>query len=368
MPDHIQNSKCLLTIDLNIIAKNYAFLVQKCINATVSGVVKANAYGLGAKQIIKTLMSEHCKYFFVATAEEAVDARAVTNDNIFVLSGVYLDNLELFYEHNLIPVINSINQLKLWRKFAVQKQQILPCILHIDLGMNRFGFSDTEFMQMINIDTFAENIDVLCIMGHLSASEDIDCEYNGYQLNKFKHYLQYFPNAKRSLANSGSIFLGKEYHFDLVRPGAAIYGLNPTSSKLNPMKNPITLTAPIVQLHEVKKGQPIGYCMTFVTNRDSLIATIPIGYADGYARSLSNRGICHINNIPINVVGNISMDFTILDVTDVPKSLLFLGQNIELIGPNNTPDQIAKIQNTIGYEVLTNLNISNRFHVQYTSK
>ena len=327
-------SLCTLEINLSAIKANYRLLKNICEMTKVGAAVKANSYGLGAIEISKTLLEENCRYFFVASSKEGISLRKAIGEevNILILNGVFEhDALELI-EYNLIPVLNNLNQIKIWQKFSSLKNQLLPCYLHFNTGINRLGLNHNEIEQLINNRDLLKGLNVEYIISHLSASEDSDNPYNLEQLNKFKSYLEYFPNSKASLANSGGIFLGKDYHFNLVRPGAALYGLNPLgSNKVNPMQNPVILKAPIIHLQNLTYGSRIGYNMTFTTKRDSLIATLPFGYADGFSRNFSNQGTVFINGRNVPIIGRISMDLVNIDVTDLPPSDIFLGQKVEII-------------------------------------
>lgn len=348
---------CTLEIDLSKIRQNYRILADICQNSQIGSVVKANSYGLGADIIASELQKqENCQIFFVSSIDEGINLRKVINNqaNIFVLNGVYNNDAKEFIEHKLAPVLNSLEQIEIWQKLAISKKQNLPCMLHIDTGMNRLGIGSTEIEHVINKQNLLQDLDIQYIVSHLSVSEELDNPYNLEQLTTFKHYLQYFKSIKASLANSSSIFLGPEYHFDLVRPGAALYGLNPISG-LNPMHNPIKLTAPIIQLQELVEGRHISYGKTFMTNRCSLIATLPLGYADGYSRAFSNRGEVFIDDHCAPVVGRVSMDLITVDVTDVPRHKIFLGKQVEIIGNHCTIDRLANIIGTISYEILTKL-------------
>jgi len=348
---------CTLEIDLSKIRENYRILANICKNSHIGAVVKANSYGLGAEKIAPILQQqENCQIFFVSSVDEGINLRKVINNqaNIFVLNGVFYNDVKEFSEHQLIPVLNNLEQIEIWQKFAISKEQNLPCLLHIDTGMNRLGIGSIEVEQLINKQNLLQNLDLQYIVSHLSVSEELDNPYNFEQLTRFKHYLQYFPNIKASLANSSSIFLGPEYHFELVRPGAALYGLNPINGP-SPMHNPIRLTAPIIQLQELVEGHHISYGKTFTTNRSSLIATLPLGYADGYSRAFSNRGEVFIDDHCAPVVGRVSMDLITIDVTDVPRNKVFLGKEVEIIGNHCTIDRLANIIGTISYEMLTKL-------------
>ncbi|MCZ6886588.1 MAG: alanine racemase [Rickettsia endosymbiont of Ixodes persulcatus] len=353
-------SLCTLEINLSAIKNNYFLLQDICKTSLVGAAVKADGYGLGAVQISKALIEENCRHFFVASSEEGVNVRKALgiDVNILVLNGVFEhDALELI-EYNLIPVLNNLKQIKVWQKFGNLKNRLLPCYLHFNTGINRLGLSSNEIEQLINNRDLLKGLNLQYIISHLAISEEIDNPYNLEQLNKFKAYLRYFPSTKASLANSGGIFLGQDYHFDLVRPGAALYGLKPL------MQNPITLKAPIIHLQNLTLDSYIGYNMTFTTKRDSVIATLPLGYADGYSRNFSNQGEVFINGHGVPIVGRVSMDLINIDVTDLPPSDIFLGQEAEIIGNHCTPDKIASIIGTIGYEVLTSL--GNRYRRKYT--
>jgi alanine racemase len=359
-------ARCTLEIDLAKIKANYRILRSICINSLVGAVVKANSYGLGANDIVKALQEEDCRFFFVASSDEAIALRRALNDqsNILVLNGVFQNDALELIKYNLTPVLNSLWQIEIWNKLSNLRQKPLPCFLHVNTGINRLGLTHDEIEYIINNKDLLIGLDVQYIISHLASSEDIDDPYNLEQLIKLKNYLRYFPNVKASIANSSAIFLGENYHFDLVRPGAALYGLNPLSQdKVNPMLNPVTLKAPIINLQNLIPGSAIGYNRSFTTNRNSIIATLPLGYGDGYSRSYSNNGEVVIKGYKAPVVGRVSMDLISIDVTDLPPAEIFLGQEAEIIGDNCTPDKIAGIIGTIGREILASL--GNRYKKTY---
>jgi len=359
------SSRPLLKVDLSAIRENYRIFQKECGNATVGAAVKADCYGLGFAPISKILESEGCRDFFVASSLEGIALRAVLNQsaNIYVLNGVFDDDAKEMIVHNLIPALSNLPQIKLWQKMAEKIKTTLPCLLHFNTGINRFGIVTD------NIEGLAENIktsslNVLYVMSHLVSSEEKDNPLNKIQLERFNQIAAHFPNSKKSLSNSGGIFLGKEYHFDLVRPGAGLYGLNPAPYlPKNPMHNTATLLAPIIQLQEVEAGEAIGYNETYQVKERGTFATIPIGYADGYMRALSNNGITYIKEQEASIVGRISMDLTVLDVSNIDPAMLYLGQMVEVMGNNIPPDKIAHLCGTSGYEILTML--GNRFQRRY---
>ena len=391
-------SLCTLEINLSAIKNNYLLLQDICKTSLVGAAVKANGYGLGSVQIAQALIEENCRHFFVASSEEGVNLRKALglDIDILVLNGVFEhDALELI-EYNLTPVLNNLKQIEIWQKLSNLKNRLLPCYLHFNTGINRLGLSSDEIERLINDRDLLRGLDLQYIISHLAISEAIDNPYNLEQLNRFKAYLQYFPNIKASLANSGGIFLGQDYHFDLARPGAALYGLNSLiylsrnpsykdefkgnaarrtvvyenvredassgfyklpleGSYARGLQNPVTLKAPIIHLQNLTLDSHIGYNMTFTTKRDSVIATLPLGYADGFSRNFSNQGKVFINGRSVPIVGQVSMDLINIDVTDLPPSEIFLGQEAEIIGDYCTPDKIASVIGAIGYEVLTSL-------------
>lgn len=358
------SSKCNLQISLDIVEANYRALSKSCPNSEAGAAVKANCYGLGMKQISPLLKKSGCKHFFVANIEEGVSLRKVlgADINIYVLNGVFSDETESFKEHGLVPVLNHFAQIRVWQEFAFKLHQPLPCFIHFDTGMNRLGMPESESANLVQEDT--AGLDVLCVMSHLVSAEESDNLYNKKQLGKFTKLANKFPNAKRSLANSSGIFLGSDYQFDLVRPGAALYGINPTNEPT--IKNPVQLFAPIIQLHQLASGESVGYNSTYTnsTIESCSIATIPIGYADGFLRHLSNKFAVYINGHKAPVIGRVSMDLVSIDVSSVPPEEVFLGQRVEVIGNNCTPDIIAQIAQTNANEILTGL--GDRFDRIYT--
>ncbi|WP_341764627.1 alanine racemase [Candidatus Tisiphia endosymbiont of Beris chalybata] len=368
----MRTAHCTLEIDLAKIRANYRIMAKLCKSAEVAAVVKANSYGLGASVVAPALEQENCKSFFVANIEEAISLRQVlaSGSSIYVLNGVFYEEVEWFKHYNLIPVLNNIKQLEIWQKFALRNKEIcsssnaLSCTIHINTGMNRLGMTDKEIKDIVNNPRLLDGLALQYVISHLSASEVAGDPYNQQQLEKFKDYLSFFPKIKASLSNSSCAFLGEEYHFDLIRAGAALYGINPSGSLMNhSLHNPVRLTAPIIHLQELSAEDYIGYNMTFKTGRNSMIATLPLGYADGYSRAFSNYGEVFIDSYRAPVVGRISMDLITIDVTDLPPEKIFLGQQVEIIGNNCTPDKIANIINTIGYEILTMM--GNRYKKVY---
>jgi alanine racemase len=353
----MRTSQVVLEIDLAKIRRNYQILSKICTTSKVGAAVKANAYGLGASEIAAVLRLEGCEDFFVANIEEGARLRGSLKDNanIYILNGIFNDDIPAFIEYKLIPVLNHLEQFKIWQEYAIKIKKILPCTIHVNTGINRLGMDIKEAMQLSLKADMATSLDIKYIMSHLSASEQADNHYNNFQLKIFKDCLMNFKGVKASLANSGGIFLNSEYHFDLVRAGIALYGGNPTPKMPNPMNNVVRLLAPIIQLQKLPPKSMIGYNMTFVTNRDTMLATLPVGYADGYSRHFSSKGHVFVDGHSAPVVGRVSMDLVTVDVTDLPQEKIYLGQQVEIIGDYCTIDKIAAITGTISYEILTQL-------------
>lgn len=355
----MNSSKCTLSISLNTIRENYLALCNQCPNSDVGAAVKADSYGLGARHITPILKRSGCKHFFVASCDEGIDLRKIlgSNVNIYVLNGVFKDQVEFFLEYGLIPVLNHLSQIETWQWYASQLNRRLPCFIHIDTGMHRLGLPQTE-IEALSLDIEAYKLDILCVMSHLSSAEDAKNPANRIQLDKFNALKSKFGEVRLSLANSSGIFLGQNYHFDLTRPGAAIYGINPTLHRQEEtIKNPIKLFAPIIQIHNLPPSESVGYNETYTNMKDKScpIATIPIGYADGFSRGFSNKGVVYINGYKAPIIGRVSMDLVTIDVSRIPSNNVFLGAQAEIIGDNCSPDEIAKICGTNSYEILTML-------------
>jgi alanine racemase len=354
----MNHSKCTLQISKNIIKENYKVLCATSLTE-VAAVVKANAYGLGVQHITPILKYSGCKHFFVSSFDEGIELRKILGSkvNIYILIGVFKNEVETFLEYGLIPVLNHLGQIKIWQEYALKLNRKMPCIIHVDTGMHRLGMPLSE-LESLDVKTDMYKLDILYIMSHLASSEEIKNPSNLEQLNKFKQYTAKFSGIKRSLSNSSGLFLGKDYHFDLARPGGAIYGINPTPYLGHSnIRNPVKLFAPIVQVHHLAPGGRLGYNATYTNNNTQScpIATIPIGYADGFSRSLSNKGEVYINGFKAPIIGRVSMDLITIDVSNIPTEEIFLGAAVEVIGDNCTPDKLAKLSGTNSYEILTML-------------
>jgi len=358
-----KNPRVILSINLDAISTNYKIL-SKLIHPIESGaVIKANGYGLGAAEVAKTLAKVGCRSFFVAHLEEGIKLRkALWDHEICILNGLYSDSEQLYKDYQLLPVLGSLSEIKAWK--GSDKRQPHPCCVHVDTGMLRLGLPSDEIEEIVKDKSTIDGLNIKYIMSHLATADEPSNRKNEEQLSKFLEIREIFPMGRASLSASSGIFLGKRYHFDLARPGIAIYGANPTPGRDNPMKPVITLRAQIIQIRNAKQSETVGYGGSYQITKNSQIATVALGYADGFLRSLSNKTFGYINNKKVPLVGKVSMDLATFDVTHIAKNTNLLDTWIEIIGPNHTIDEVAFEAGTISHEILTAL--GDRYHRIYT--
>lgn len=351
----------VLRIDLSAIVANWRTLSARHARP-VAGVVKADAYGLGAQQVAPALLAAGCRHFFVALLDEALALRPLLPGAMLgVLNGLPPGSEDSFASHGIVPALGSLAELDRWTATARRLGRRLPGILHVDTGMARLGLEEGELAVLQRERGRLAGIDLAYIMTHLVSSELPEDPLNAAQLARFDAACAGLPPAPRSLANSSGVFLGPRFRSDLARPGAALYGINPTPAASNPMQLPVRLHARVLQVRDIGAGTTVGYNATWRADRPSRIATAALGYADGWHRSLSGRTTARFDGRPVPLVGRVSMDLTTFDVTDHPA--LAAGDWLELIGPAHTPDDVAAEAGTNGYEVLTSL--GRRFHRVY---
>ncbi|TWG67355.1 alanine racemase [Aminobacter sp. J44] len=345
-----------LTIDLKALRRNYALISRQVAPARAAGVVKANAYGLGAREVTAALLEEGCRDFFVAEFVEAVELRPALPDDarLYVLNGLQPGNEGLCARINATPVANSLQQLKRWRDTAIELRRKLPVVLQFDTGMSRLGIAPEERGSVSEI-LAGGDLEVRFIMSHLACADEADHPQNARQLAEMHRAASEFAGCKLCFANSGGVFLGADYHGSLVRPGIALYGGAPTFGVANPMEPVVRLDVAVVQTRKVPAGAAIGYGASFVATSEMRLATIAAGYADGLPRTLSNRGAVYFEGTRLPIVGRVSMDSIIIDVSALPEGALDLGTFVEVIGPNQTLDDVATAAGTISYEILTSL-------------
>ena len=350
----------LLTVDLGAIRENYRRLSARLKDSACAAVVKADGYGLGAAQVGPALARAGARDFFVALPDEGLALREALAGlepapRIFILSGFEAGLGPDFRAARLIPVLNSLGQLAAWREVARAAEAPLPAAIHLDSGMSRLGLPPAELDTLAADPARLDGLEPLLVMSHLACAEEAENPKNQEQLSLFQAARARLPALPASFANSSGIFLGPAYHFEFARPGVALYGVNPTPGQPNPMAQVVRLQARILQVREIDAPTTVGYGAAFRAAGPTRIATVAAGYADGYLRSLSNRGTAFVADRAAPVAGRISMDLITLDVTGVPAEALHPGALVDLIRPDDGLDRLAAEAGTIGYEILTSL-------------
>jgi alanine racemase len=350
----------ILTVDLDAVVANWRKLEKAAMPAECTGVIKADAYGCGTAPVARALAHAGCKTFFVATLDEARVAReAVPTAVIYVLDGFFQNCGDAFAKINARPVIGDLNELAEWDVFCRRTGWAGSAAIHVDTGINRLGLTIPEAQSVIPRITAGDH-GITLVMSHLACAEALHQAQNAKQLAAFREIASLFSGVPASLSNSSGIFLGPQFQFDLVRPGAALYGVNPTPEADNPMQPVVELKARIVQLRNVERGEHVGYGATWTARRPTRLAILSVGYADGYFRGGRGRDRPRGADVIVAgkrcpVVGRISMDLMAIDVTDLPPNTARRGHMATLIGEGITVDELAHHFGTIGYEVLTSL-------------
>ena len=339
-----------MTVNLDAVAENYRALKAKSGKPTAA-VIKADAYGLGMVAIARRLEREGCHDFFVVTIDEGVRLRANTDRTIFLLGGIHSGDRSLIEKHDLIPVLNSLEDITAWKG---------RCAIHFDTGMNRTGLSEDEAEALIADPSRLSHLKVELALSHFACADEPGHPLTQTQCEKFarihSRLAAHLPGTRWSLANSSGIFERAGATYDLVRPGYALYGGNPTPHLPNPMRPVIRLEATIVQIRQVAHGESVGYGASHVFDTDTQIATLCLGYADGYMRGFSgpNHGRVYWKNLSCPILGRVSMDLISVGIghlPDKPKA----GDRMEIIGAHQDIDEVARQAGTIGYEILTSL-------------
>jgi alanine racemase len=349
-----------LAIDLDAIAANWRTLAHKLVTTECAAVVKANAYGLGLEPVTAKLAKAGCKTFFVADIAEARRARTRAREaSIYVLNGFSPNSGDAFAELNAQPVINSMTELAEWDAFAAAQSWRGGAAIHVDTGMNRLGIS-VEEAAALALRLQSENHGITLLMSHLACAEIVGHPLNASQIRMFRELRMLYHGVPASLANSSGIFLDDTAHFDMARPGAALYGINPTLGRVNPMRGVVELTGRILQVRKVQQGETVGYGASWTAKRASRIAVVALGYADGLLRAGSgidrnSGGIAIVGGKPCPIAGRISMDLTCVDITDLDHTVGHRGEIATLIGESISVDAVAAAAGTIGYEILTRL-------------
>lgn len=363
-----------LTIDLSALAENYRFLAARSAPAEAAAVVKADAYGIGTVPAVRALWAAGCRRFFVALPHEGVAVReAAPGAEIFVLNGLFgTEAAGVYREAQLIPVLGSQSDLSIWEAHGWDGEYPRPCAIHVDTGMNRLGLTYERARTLAEENALTGALTPILVMSHLTCADTPDNPMNAKQLNAFQAVQKLFPKTPTSLCNSAGIFLGGEFLCDVTRPGVALFGGGAANGP-NPMKPVVTAEARVAQVRHARAGETVSYGATPLT-RDTVIAVASTGYADGYHRSASGAavplretgrpgaaGFLHGREVPI--LGRVTMDLTMFDVTALDPDSVAVGDHIELFGPNMPIDRVAEAAGTIAYELLTSL--GRRYHREY---
>jgi alanine racemase len=365
--DAAARAGALLTVDLDAIRANYRLLCAQARGALVAGIMKADAYGLGMARIAPVLADEGCRVFFTAHLDEAIRLRPLVPADraIYVLHGPMPGTAADFVAHGIAPVLNDAGQVREWIAAGRALGRPLPAAIQVDTGMSRMGMSPADLHALGDPAAWLRDIAPAFLMSHLACADIADHPMNAAQLARFQQLRARFPGLPCSLANSSGVFLGSAFRYDIVRPGAALYGINPHPGSANPMRQVASLQARVVQVRDVEDGAVVGYGARFTADGPRRIATIAVGYADGWLRALTNRGFAFVDGVRVPVAGTVSMDSITLDVSAVPRERIVPGASVELLGPNQHVDEVAAQAGTIGYEVLTRL--GSRFHRIYAN-
>ena len=360
----ISNNRPILKIDLEAVKRNY--LIAKCLvnsNVNCSAVIKANAYGLGSQEIFQALSEVGCTDFYLIYLDEALKLCSLIKPNhkIYLIAPLSPKEMKESLKNNFIPVLSSKNEIQIFRSVISKFKGNTRCVLHIDTGMNRLGMNSNE----INAQE-VKNLPVKYVMSHMACADQQNHSMNDLQLKEFEQIKNKFCDIKFSLSNSAALFLNSKYHCDQIRIGMMLYGMNPllNSKATNIMSDVVTIEAKVVAKRLLKKDSTVSYGATFRCTKHTWTATIAIGYADGYPRSLSNNTYCYAFGKKLPILGKITMDFTMIDISSLDSNEIKLLEYVEVMGKNIKLDELACRANTISYEILTSLqNRFNRFYI-----
>ena len=360
----------ILTIDLAAIAANYRMLAAKVLPAECGAVVKGDAYGCGLEPVVTTLSRAGCRTFFVAHLSEARRVRTLAPEAvIYVLNGFTSGAGAMIQETYARRIINSPVELAEWDLFVSQSGWRGGAGLHVDTGMNRLGFT-VEEIAAVAARIQSENHGIALLMSHFACADQPQHPLNDQQIRQFRQIRTMFRGIPASLANSSGIFLDASAHCDIARPGAALFGINPTPGARNPMRPVVSLKARVLQVRQVPRGMTVGYGAAWTARRTSRIALIAAGYADGIMRAVAQTDGSPGRTVILagkrcRMIGRISMDLLAVDVSDLPEGAVKRNDLATLIGGDLDPDQVGAQAGTIGYEILTSL--GRRFHRDYRS-
>jgi alanine racemase len=359
----------VILIDLAQLCANWQALARHVAPAECAAVVKADAYGVGAKRVIPALYSAGCRTFFVATLDEAAQARELaSNARVFVLDGLLPEAARDMARLEVTPVLSNLADAREWASLADNGMCAPPVALHVDTGLHRLGMSAKEVRELARDAALLQQLDIVLIMSHLACADEAAHPMNREQLDVFHRLRAGLPSARASLAASDGLMLGEDFHLDLVRPGYALYGGQAAPGRTTPVSAIVRVKARILQVHDIAVGGRIGYSASYRAQSPRRIATIAAGYADGVFRHASATndtpgGAVSIRGKRAPIVGRVSMDLITVDVTDIDEPAPKRGDLVDLIGPDLPIEAVGRAAGTIGYEVLTQL--GSRFHRVY---
>lgn len=361
-------TKARATVDLDALARNYRLLAERGGGRPPAGIVKADGYGVGAVAVACRLLDEGCERFFVARLDEGLALRSALRSvlppgpgpEILVLDGATPGADDELVAADLTPVLNDLGQVERWRAAAASAGRTLPAALHVDTGMTRLGLPTAEADRLAAEPSRLNGLAVGIVMSHLASADEPGSPQPAAQLERFRRLRSRFPQGLASLANSAGTFLGPEYRFDLIRPGISLYGGAPLPGRgRNPMEPVVTIEVPVLQVQEAEPGTEVGYGATHRVERPTRLATIAVGYADGFPRAARHRhglgrGVT-IGGHSAPIVGRISMDLVVVDVGHLLADTVVAGTPVELLGPHQLLDDVATAAGTIANEILTSI-------------
>lgn len=346
----------IITVDLDALTDNFRACREAVAPASCAAVVKADAYGLGIERISRALFHAGCRQFFTATHREGIALRRLLPEaEIYVFEGVTGASVRAFREHRLIPVLITADQGEFWARCGREAGAALPAVIDIDTGMTRLGLGRSELEDLLGRCPGLEGLDVRYVMTHLACADDPDSRMADEQVRRFDELRRLLPDAPTSIGNSAGSLLGPASTGDMARVGIALFGGNPFLDARHRARPVLRIQSRILQLREITEPTPVGYGATHSAAAGTRIATVGTGYADGYPWSLGNRGIAVVGGQRVPVVGRVSMDLITLDVTGVPDEFVQPGRLVDLIGPDITLEEVARLAGTINYEILTRL-------------
>ena len=345
------NSGAILEINTKNIIHNYKSLSEISSKSLTGATIKANAYGLGDLEIFEILYKYGCRHFFIATIEEAIKIRKkYSKGNIYILNGIQENEIDLIVKNNIIPIINSKEELIILNNNLKRNKKKFKIGLHIDTGLNRLGIklSDLKILKL-------QNFKISILVSHLASSEEKNNNYNNIQNNNFCNSFKFFKKSiYKSISNSMGIILSKKFHHDLTRPGISLYGGHYNTKLKKIIKPVIKLKAKVLQIKELEKNEYVGYNQTYKASKSLTIAILAIGYADGISRKLSNTGKVFYKKRKFNIIGRVSMDTITIDITKFKKNIK-IGAYLEVINYEHDIEKIAEDCGTISNEILTSI-------------